>query len=233
MANSPVTVLNVVNKVLTRLRESKASALADSDYALLVLDLVNDAKREVEDAFNWSSIKDTISLQMTAGQTTVSVADGGSKETTERTRIVQVYNLTEDCYLRQRTREHIRVLANENNDQGNPDFFAINGVDSNQRLSLEIWRPPEATNTMEITVYNPQEDFTSGDEDELILAPWRPIYLRALQLAIRERGDDSGLSSPEAFAEYMTALNDAIAYEQRAMYDNTFEGDWQVITHGF
>jgi ubiquinone biosynthesis protein Coq4 len=59
------------------------------------------------------------------------------------------------------------------------------------------------------------------------------VYLRALGLALRERGDDEGFNSEEAFAEYNKALNDAIAYEQRRRYENTHDGDWHIVTNGF
>ncbi len=46
------TYLSMVNDVLTRLRESTVSSVTQNDYSSLIGSLVNDAKREVEDAWN-------------------------------------------------------------------------------------------------------------------------------------------------------------------------------------
>ena len=42
------TYLQLVNDVLTRLREATVTNVSDTDYSSLIGKLVNDAKREVE-----------------------------------------------------------------------------------------------------------------------------------------------------------------------------------------
>ena len=44
--------LSLVNSVLRRLRETEVSSVADNAYSKLIGDFVNDAKRQVEDAYN-------------------------------------------------------------------------------------------------------------------------------------------------------------------------------------
>jgi hypothetical protein len=46
-----MTYLQLVNKVLTRLREDTVSTVSQNTYSALVGEFVNDAKRLVEDAW--------------------------------------------------------------------------------------------------------------------------------------------------------------------------------------
>ena len=67
MSSSAVTVKDMVNKILTRMRESTVGTINSTDQSSAVLRLVNDAKREVEDAYNWTALQDTITVTTTAG----------------------------------------------------------------------------------------------------------------------------------------------------------------------
>lgn len=231
MATTPITMLAIVNRVLIRLRESEVASFDDTEYAKLVLQLVNDAKREVEDAFNWDSIKKTVTVNNVASTSALSVTDGVGSDTTARTRIVEIYNNTTDNYLTMTTREHIRRMAYDDTTEQEPTYFSMDGIDANQNVQIQLHPIPDGVYDLKITCYSPQEDLT-GETDQLIV-PWHPVYLRALTLALRERGDDEGYSFGEAFQEYMVALNDAIAYEQRQKFVDTGEGDWHIISNGF
>ena len=49
-----MTYLQLVNKVLVRLREDQVTSVASNDYSLLVGEFVAQAASEVEDAWNWA-----------------------------------------------------------------------------------------------------------------------------------------------------------------------------------
>ena len=234
MSAAPVTVLNIVNKVMARLREDTLGALSDSDYGRTVLQLLNDAKREVEDAFNWSALRNTIDVSAVQGTSTYSVSDGASNYTNQRSRLVEVYNSTTDQYLTQIPRDHLRRLRYDDDQENEPIYYSIDGYDSDQNIQIEIHPIPDTSYTLKCTAFTPQEDFSvATGGSQTISVPWMPVYLRTLSLALRERGDDEGTSFGEAFQDYIIALNDAIAYEQRASFDNSFDGDWHVVGNGF
>ena len=54
-----MTYLNLVNNVLRRLREDEVSSVTDNTYSKMVGDFVNDAKKMVEDAWDWSALRTT------------------------------------------------------------------------------------------------------------------------------------------------------------------------------
>lgn len=225
MSASAVTLLDIINKVLNRLREAEVSGIESNEYSRLLCRLVNDARREVEDAFNWDALHTTIEVTQVASTPTISVEDGAIV-TNQRTRIIEVYNETEDDYLLKTTRDHIRRLAYDDPTTQQSTYYSLDGYDSAQNIQLVVHPTPSSTDTLQVSCYNPQDDLTAGDD--VLIVPWIPVYLRTYYMAVRERGDDAGTSLPEIFDEYMKALSEAMAYEQRHKFEGSFDGDWYV-----
>ena len=65
-----MTYLELVNKVLRRLRESEATTVGGTGnvnvYPRLIGDYVNEAKAQVEAAWDWSALRTTLTLVTTA-----------------------------------------------------------------------------------------------------------------------------------------------------------------------
>ena len=61
-----MTYLNIVNNVLRRLREDEVTSVQDSTYSKMAGDFVNDAKRIVEDSWDWSALRTTLTITTTA-----------------------------------------------------------------------------------------------------------------------------------------------------------------------
>lgn len=55
-----MTYLEVVNSVLKRLRERTVATVEESTYSSLIGVLVNDALRDVENAWSWSGLRTTL-----------------------------------------------------------------------------------------------------------------------------------------------------------------------------
>ena len=54
------TYLQAINDVLIRLREQQITSLDETTYATLIGKFVNDAKRQVEDAYSWNVLTTTL-----------------------------------------------------------------------------------------------------------------------------------------------------------------------------
>src|SRR6056300_1108243 len=61
-----MTYLNLVNNVLRRLREDEVSSVTSNTYSKMVGDFVNDAKKIVEAAWDWSALRTTLTITTTA-----------------------------------------------------------------------------------------------------------------------------------------------------------------------
>ncbi len=226
MSSSAVTVKDIVNKILTRMRESTVGSINSTDQSSAILRLVNDAKREVEDNFNWTALQDSVTVTTSAGTHTYTLEEG-SVYTNQRSRVVDVFNNTTDVRLVAVPYDYARRQSQTTNDeQAEPVHFAVAGYTATQSLQIRFYQTPDAAYSMVVEVVNPQEDLNA--DDQYTKVPWYPVYLRALALAIRERGEDEGEQYSEVQRAFQQAIGDAIAYEQQHKYQGD-GGDWKVL----
>src|SRR5574343_1061147 len=83
------TYLQLVNDALIRLRENQVSTVTETAYSTLIAKYINDAKRQVEDAWNWDALSTTITLPTVVGTTTYTLTGSGIRQ-----RDVTVNNVT-------------------------------------------------------------------------------------------------------------------------------------------
>ena len=62
-----MTYLNMVNNILKRLRERQVSSVTENSYSALIGVLINDAKKEVEDSWDWSALRTTLTATTSDG----------------------------------------------------------------------------------------------------------------------------------------------------------------------
>jgi hypothetical protein len=214
-----MTYLQLVNSVLTRLRESTVSGVNENDYSRMIGEFVNDAKREVEDAYNWAA------LRTTASATTV--ADIFSYElngSSTRFRLLTAINDTSNHFLEQRSSTWFdNQFLNETPVKGSPYYFTYNGVSTDGDTLVEVYPIPDGAYTLRFNIVKPQAQL-SDDADSLLI-PSQPVILGAYARALIERGEDGGLATNEAAVIYQASLSDHIAIEA-GHYPS--ELDWNV-----
>lgn len=202
------TYLDVVNNVLRRLREPVVSSVNDTDYSAMIGVMINDAKREVEDAYDWNALSDTLTAVTTAD--IFNYVLQGSKT---RFRVIDVYNDTEDSELRYAPTSWMnRQFIITDNQKGEPEYYNFNGVDENGDTQVDLWPIPDSVYTLRFNMIIPQADLAA--DNDRILVPDHLVAMLAYSKAIAERGEDSGLLSSEAYQMYRLALADAVAIER-------------------
>lgn len=209
------TYLEVVNKVLKRLRKATVASVTTNSYSTLIGELVNDAMREVEDAHDWSRLQQTINVTTSASTTQYSITGAG-----DRFRMMDdvIWNDTEEFYLKTRPIRWIRMM-NRDDDVTNeiPHFYAFDGEDTSGDPTISIYPPPDGAYTFNVDVIVPSAELTANSDEINIV--WWPIYLRALAMAVSERGEDGGTSYSEYDAEARNALADATAQDSAIQRD--------------
>ena len=199
-----MTYLEAVNAVLLRLRQSPVSSWDASDYTKLVGQFVNEAKREVEDAHEWHGLRTTIDASVVADDTDA-VFNGAS----QRTRIIRVYNATDDTAMFQKERNRIIYYRNTGTQTASqPCFYSMKGYSADSELEIELWPTSDGSYTLTLDCINPQADLASNAT--LIVVPPAAVKLRAVALALAERGDDQGQTFSQVMQEYQIALTDAV-----------------------
>jgi hypothetical protein len=201
------TYLELVNNVLIRLRETTVSSVGDTPYSSLIGVLVNDAKREIEDAYQWSALESTIVLPTVAGQREYTLTGSG-----RRFRVADVLNNTEDISMQQADGTWIDrqyYLADVQN--AAPIYYNFKGLDSNGDTSVELWPQPDAVYSLRFNLYIPTE--TLVNNADTVKVPEHLIQMLAYANAVAERGEDGGQSFSELYQKYRLALADAITLE--------------------
>ena len=200
------TYLDLVNDVLVRMREPEVSTVQENTLSKLIGKLVNDAKRQVEDAYNWNSLTDTLIIE-TITDTYGYVLNGAGT----RFKVIDVQDISNRIQLRNIDTRSISTFLLNNPNPGKPLYYNFNGVHTTGDTKVDFYPVPVGGYTLYFNLYIPQEEM-SGDTDQL-LAPKEPVILGAFARALVERGEDGGLNSSEAYGLYKASLADAVAIE--------------------
>jgi len=202
-----MTYLNLINNVLRRLREDEVSTVNETTYSTLIGDLVNDAKKIVENSFDWTALRDTITVATSNGTSEYSITGSGDLAV-----IKDVINTTSKKFIYQRSKSYFNnVYYNQATLSGSPDYYTFIGTDASGDLKVKLYPQPDAVYSLRFDVVVPQADL-SGDADVLSV-PTNPVLQLAYAMALRERGETGGQSAVEQFAVASTALSDAIAFD--------------------
>ena len=212
--------IQLVNDVLIRLRESEVSSVSDNAYSKMIGKFVNDAKRQVEDAYNWNSLSDTLTATTTAGIFNYVLQGSG-----QRFRVVDVANTTNDYFLSNATTSYMnRLFLVTNGNLGQPMYYNFNGTDANGDTQVDIYPIPDQTYSLQFNLILPQPLLTNNAD--VLQVPYEPVVYLAYAKALAERGEDGGLASNEAYGLYTQSLSDAIALESGRYAE---EQQWDAV----
>ena len=210
-----MTYLNLVNNVLRRLREDEVSSVQDTTYSKLVGDFVNDAKKMVEDAWDWSALRTTLTVTTSAG--TFNYVLTGSQN---RIKVLDVLNDSSNLFMTYQTAHWFNdAYLNQSPVSGIPEYYTYNGVDSNGDTQVDLYPKPDDTYSIRFNCILRSDDL-SADEDDLTI-PAQPVIHLAVALLARERGETGGTSAPEYFGIADKYLSDAIAVDAQKHPEET------------
>lgn len=199
--------IQLVNEVLVRLRESEVSSVNDNAYSKLIGKFVNDAKRNVEDAYNWNSLTDTLTAVTDADIFNYVLVGSG-----QRFRVIDVLNDTSNFEVYGASTKWMdqKFLLNDAQ-KGSPQYYNFNGVDSNGDTQVDLFPIPDGVYNIRFNIVLPQPLLST--DSTVLKVPYEPVIFLAYAKALAERGEDGGLASNEAYGLYRQSLADAIALE--------------------
>ena len=202
-----MTYINIINSVLARLRETQVDTPTDTDYSILVGYLVNDAKKIVETAWDWAALRQTKTVTTASGTNTYTITGTGQDY-----KFMDVYNATQKQRMK-------LISSNEMNDYinlntaatGSPEYFSLNGLDSNGDQKIIVYPTPTAEESLKFDLVVRSGDLS--DASDTTVLPTQPIVMYAWAFATRERGETGGTAAQEIFGLADRALADAVALE--------------------
>jgi len=202
-----MTYLELVNDVLVRLRETAVSTVVETSYSSLIGKFVNDAKRQIEDAYAWNVLGTTITLSTVSGTYQYALTGAGQKF-----QVIDVINVTSNVGMKNIDFASMNRKQNFSTPvSGIPYEYAFDGVDTNYDTKVTIYPRPDGVYSIPFSLTVPQATLSS--DSTIVAVPDVLVVQNAYARALVERGEDGGLSSSEAYQLYKAMLSDYIALE--------------------
>ena len=202
-----MTFLQLVNSVMRRLREEQATTINESDYSTLIGDFVNDAKRMVEDAWDWKSLRSDFNVTTVAGTSTYTLTGSGN-----RLEILHVYDTTNNVELRRLSLADVNKYKVQTDDtNGTIMGYTVSHVDSNGDVVIKLHSTPDEVVSLQIKAVLRPNDLE--DDSDRLLVPSAPVVQYAYSFALRERGETGGQGATEQAAFARQELTNAIALD--------------------
>lgn len=240
-----MTLLQLVNRVLRRLREDQVTDLTSDPYSKLVAEFVADAHREVVEAHDWFVMDKGVVITVTPAASSYSLSVGspslyaGFTGVSDKAQlrylndapIAYVY----DSYakiaqgdplneLQQASFNSVQdTLLTRVNLTGRPSCFALTPSDSGVNIHLDC--PPDGTYYIFVRLHDPEAEINvETDANRELYAPSAPVLAGAIYYALNERGEEMGEPGGVAERRYLSALGTAIETDTiRATRTNTHE----------
>jgi len=202
-----MTYLELVNAVLRRLREKEVGTVSQTAYSKLIGDFVNEAKAEIENAWDWSSLRTTLALNTTSG-----IFNYELNGTQNNFEILDVWNDTSNVEMQPKSAHWFNAeFLTAEPQSGQPMFYNFNGVSPDGDAQVDVYPVPDKTYSLLFNVS--MRNRVLNEDNDVIYIPQRPVILTALAMAIEERGEDGGQQSINAYQMAQSAIADEIAYD--------------------
>ena len=202
-----MTYLELINDVLIRLREPVVTTNNQTIYSTLIGKFVNDAKRQVEDAFAWNVLGTTITLSTTSGTYSYALTGAGQKF-----QVIDVINATSNVGMK--NIDFVSMNRKQNFStpvSGIPSEYAFDGVSTGYDTKVTLYPRPDGVYSIPFSLTVPQA--TLALDSTVVAVPDVLVAQNAYARALVERGEDGGTSSSEAYLLYKSMLSDYIALE--------------------
>jgi hypothetical protein len=202
-----MTYLDIVNNILRRLRERTVSTVNETSYSALIAILVNDAKEEVENAWQWSALRTTLSATTTAGVFNYEL--NGSRN---RLTILDVVNDTSNFFMEYKTAHEMNDLfLNSTPETAEPRYYSFNGISVDGDTQVDLYPIPNGAYDLRFNVVLRSTDLVN--DSDLLRIPAQPVIQLAYAKAVEERGEDGGASGLSAYLTAQRVASDAIALD--------------------
>ena len=202
-----MTYLQLINNVLIRLRETQVSTNNETTYSTLIGLFVNDAKRQIEDAFSWNVLGQTVTITTVAATYVYSMTGAGQKfQVQDAINTTSNIGLQNISFVEMNRYQNLVPTTN-----GIPQYYAFDGVDASGDTKVVLYPRPDGVYNIPFSLTVPQA--TLAADGTSVLVPDTLVVQNAYARALVERGEDGGLSSSEAYQLYRAMLSDQIALE--------------------
>lgn len=215
------TRLQIVNAVLSRLREATVATTSTTLYSTFISTLLNTVRTQIEQAWQWRDLRDTYTLTVNPGTTSYSLTSSG-----QFAQIQDVWNRTTNKEVARGTTRGFnqKFFGVTTVERGDVTEFNPVGLDANYDVQIDTWPNVNSTNSLRVNLYIPQQDPTA--DSTVIVCPNQILIEGMVGYAMAERGDDNGVAVQAQMDLYREMLAGAIAGE---IGQDQSEADWAPV----
>ena len=233
-----MTLKQMVNKILRRLREDEITNTNESEYSTLIVEFVNEAMEEVQSRYLWSNLDAYTEFQTVASQFGYNLADyltgsgdvkAGSNLTNERS-MLRIVDDIAPVYLydgdgtTDTEGKRLKLVSNfemqdmyrqDQSNTGEPEYIALFKTAANDGWTARLYPLPDGEYTVRILFWSPQEAFAvdATDDSDEIKPPNNAVFTFALMMAANERGEEMGEPGNILERRYIAAIGEAVENE--------------------
>lgn len=225
-----VTFKQLLNRALRITGEpliDDATTAVTDEATLVIAEMANEVKEEVEAAHNWRALRQQVTTTVTAGNTTGTISEGNERSRAYRVHephygelVPLVFDITDSSnpyrLLELDLPEILRRITMNPNLTQDPSYFALNNA-AEDTLEVVVFPAPADTRTIQLDLIIPQARLDAGEASDLaanIDIPTRPILMGLIRYIFEERGEELGPNSMWSEEKWQQALNDAIALDR-------------------
>lgn len=202
-----MTYLQLVNGLLRRLREPTVNTVSETEYSAMMGDFINDAKVLVQNAWDWSALRSTISINTVDGTKNYALTGTGWQG-----KDLNVINDTSNLVMEYRSSNWLDEKYYIGSPvSGSPTVYTYAETNASGDQTIDVYPLPNGVYTIRFDAVL-RNDALSEDSDVLEV-PDQPVLHLAIALAARERGETGGTSTAEYFNIANQYLSDAIALD--------------------
>lgn len=218
-----LTFLQIVNRVLSRMREATVASNTETTYSTFIGTLVNQVKAEIEAAYYWNALRDTYAVT-TVDQTTSYTFTGAGPDAV----VLAGWNTTSPRRLTRGTNEQFDAWYFGTTDiqTGSVTHYIPAGVSADYYLKIDCWPKPVtgsgAGESLKFQIYKPQADLSA--DGDIALVPQSVLIEEVIARALNERGDESA-PKPKPGETFIMSDLLASAVAREADHD-PYEHDW-------
>lgn len=205
LADTKLTVLQVVNEVQRKLMLRATSATTDTQHSRVLVDLLNDVIEEVSDKGEWVQLRGSVDVSCVSGRGEYALPVSGTTESIHHLHEVRVsgrYPPLEWFFDVSEYRARATLQS-----YGKPVNAAVVGEDSRGNPTIGVWPRPGANEEgLRATVYfylKPRRYVAGTDDAEILPLPGRILVAGLHAKALLD--ESGGAPTPQfqtVYAEY-------------------------------
>lgn len=233
-----MTVLEIMNRVLRRLREDTITSLTETDYSTMLFDLLHDVHQELLTIHDWTALDHVIDVPVDASQRVLDLsrtesASGDIADTGQ--------GLKRDSILRRDNcgRPMAWVFDDSSDTDGDrlivideaamenfyqtdrdqtsddPAYISFREHPDRDGVQATIWPPPTSAKHIRMRWWTPEEELDiTTDINRTVYVPQRPLVLGTYLLALNERGEELGEPGNLAETRFYAAVDVAVEQDK-------------------